>query len=44
MEQLGAGSGAESVEALTEFALDVLQVHVVRTLAPGGAMSRPHMH
>ena len=31
MEQLGAGSGTECVEALTEFALDVLQVHVDRT-------------
>ena len=35
MEQLGAGSGTECVEALTEFALDVLQVHVDRTQAPG---------
>jgi hypothetical protein len=35
VEQLGAGSGTESVEALTELSLDVLQVHVDWTLAPG---------
>jgi hypothetical protein len=27
VEKLGAGSGTERVEALMEFALDVLQVH-----------------
>jgi hypothetical protein len=36
VEKLGAGIGAEGVEALTEFALDLGQGHVDRTLAPGG--------
>ena len=36
MEQLGAGSRPEPVEALPEPALNLLQVHVDRTLAPGG--------
>ena len=29
VEQLGAGSGAEGVQALTELALDVLEIHVI---------------
>jgi hypothetical protein len=33
VEQLGAGSGAECVEALTEFALDLLEVHGIGRLA-----------
>jgi hypothetical protein len=35
VEQLGAGCRTEGVQALTEFALDVLQVHEGRTLPPG---------
>jgi hypothetical protein len=41
VEQFGAGSGTEGVEALSQFALDVLQVYVVRTLAPGGDEDGP---
>jgi hypothetical protein len=40
VEQLSAWSRAEGIEALSEFALDVLEVHVDRTLAPGGAEDR----
>jgi hypothetical protein len=34
VEQLGAGSGAEGVQARSEAAPDVLEVYVDRTLAP----------
>ena len=41
MEQLGAGSRTEGVEAFTESALDLLQVHWVATLAPVSTASMP---
>ena len=36
MEQLGAWGGAELLQAFTELSLELLEVHVDRTLAPGG--------